>query len=752
MEPDLIDLLIADSLIQIEKPKFNIESFLFKEQLELVRDPSKFATAVCSVRAGKTIACAADLIDTALTKPGTVGLYITLARSSAKRIVWPELHKINREFKLEGIPNESDLSFRFPNGSIIYCSGASDAQEIEKFRGLSNVALSYLDECFDGDTLIETKKGSVKIKDIKVGDTVKNAIGYGKVVSLSAKQKDKCVKLVYNGKIIRCSLNHPFFTINGWVSAKDLKIGDLLARQSFSVRLLQEIIHKDDSRKQNLSFLQSELLREVSTTKNQSNEQSGNKSEDDSNYSPNGTQALSEKREWHWINRRRKSIAFISASNVLELCSFAWQETKRLSDKLQIRFRLSSCKAWNRSRWPISLFKERPRQEKGREADFIRLDHIEIQECRSDTTNKCGLFYDIGVEGHPSFTVNGALVHNCQAFRSHIKELVEEILIKRLYDTNGRLRLIGTPGPIPSGYFHDASKSDKWSHHAWTLHSNPWIEKKSGCSVAQLIQQDCDRKGVTIDDPSIQRECFGRWVLDSTSLLLNYDPVLNDYDVLPKGNYNFILGMDFGFDDADSFTVLGFSDSSPNTYLIEEIVKERQTYDQMAQTFDALYKKYDFCKIVADPGGGGKKLIESLKQRYPIPMEPADKLGKIANYGLLNNSLRSGRFYAKKDSRFAQDCNLLEKDRDKSTPDKTIVKGHSDAVDSCLYAFKESPAYGYTPPIAKPKVGTKEYEDKIAQELFEHHLEKMEKERQNKDGDGRNWESDSNMESVWHKW
>jgi len=440
---------------KVKRPNFNIEEFLFKEQLALVRDPAKFATAVCSVRAGKTIACAADLINTALTKPGTVGLYITLARSSAKRIVWPELHNINRNYKLGGISNESDLSFKFGD-SIIYCSGASDSAEIEKFRGLSNVALAYLDES--------------------------------------------------------------------------------------------------------------------------------------------------------------------------------------------------------------------------------------------------------------------------QAFRSHIKELVEEILIKRLYDTNGRLRLIGTPGPIPSGYFYEASQSTEWVHHAWTLHSNPWIERKSGCTVAELIQQDCARKGVTLDDPSIQRECFGRWVLDANSLLLTYDATKNHYEELPKGNWNYILGMDFGFDDADSFSVLGWRDNSADTYLVEEVINEKHTYEQMAHQVDLLFKKYKFCKVVADPGGGGKKLIESLRPRYLIPMETADKLGKIANYGLLNNALRTSRFFAKSTSRFAQDCNLLERDTDKSTPEKTIVKGHSDAVDSCLYAFKESPAYGYIKPKEPLKPGTKEWgeeqEEKMREALY----------------------------------
>ena len=79
---------------------------------------------------------------------------------------------------------------------------------------------------------------------------------------------------------------------------------------------------------------------------------------------------------------------------------------------------------------------------------------------------------------------------------------------------------------------------------------------------------------------------------------------------------------------------------------------------------------------------------------------------------------------ARKTSRFAQDCNLLEKDLEKSTPEKIVVKGHSDAVDSVLYAFKESPAYAYTPPIKGPKYGSPEWAileaEQMRQKNFEH--------------------------------
>ena len=91
----------------------------------------------------------------------------------------------------------------------------------------------------------------------------------------------------------------------------------------------------------------------------------------------------------------------------------------------------------------------------------------------------------------------------------------------------------------------------------------------------------------------------------------------------------------------------------------------------------------------------------------------------MSNYRLLNNALRTGLFRAKRGSRFAVDCDLLEVDREKSRPDKIIVKGHSDAVDSALYAFKFSPAYIFEAPATAPVPGSAEHAK--AFEQLDHH-------------------------------
>ena len=137
--------IIDRKVTKVENKAFKLEDFLFSEQLAFVQDPALEKIALCSRRSGKTVACAADLIKTAIENSEVVCLYITLSRNNAKKIVWKELKKINRDYNLKGQENLSELSITFPNGSQIYLSGAKDMSEIEKFRGLA-LKLVYIDE------------------------------------------------------------------------------------------------------------------------------------------------------------------------------------------------------------------------------------------------------------------------------------------------------------------------------------------------------------------------------------------------------------------------------------------------------------------------------------------------------------------------------------------------------------------------------------------------------------------------------
>lgn len=443
-----------------ETSKFDVKNFLFDKQLAFKEDPAPFKTAVCSRRSGKTIACAADLIDTAINSPNVVCVYITLSRKTAKKIIWKELKEINRNYKLGAKEDSTDLSMTFPNSSVIYVSGAKDATEIEKFRGLP-IKLCYIDES--------------------------------------------------------------------------------------------------------------------------------------------------------------------------------------------------------------------------------------------------------------------------QSFRAYIQTLIDDIVAPALMDYAGKLCLIGTPGPVPAGYFYDcAIKDNVWSKHAWTFFDNPFIATKSKTSHQALLTRELERKGVTVNDPSVQREWFGKWVMDSDSLLLKYNAAVNHYDNLPTEKMNYVMGIDLGFVDADAIAVLGWHDKSKNVYLIEESVMNKQGLTELVAEIERLRKKYDIAKLMIDEGGLGKKLAEEMRRRYHIPVQPAEKQRKMENIAFLNDALRTGRFLAQKNSRFAQDSYLVEVDRDKSTPDRIKVKDnyHSDIIDAVLYAFKESPAFVYQAPEPKLAKGTKEWFSKEEEDMFQMSYEK----------------------------
>jgi hypothetical protein len=287
-------------------------------------------------------------------------------------------------------------------------------------------------------------------------------------------------------------------------------------------------------------------------------------------------------------------------------------------------------------------------------------------------------------------------IDECQSFKSYIEELVNEVLSKALFDYNGTICLIGTPGAVPVGFFWECSNgkaSSGWSNHHWTMFENPHLEKKSGKTVQALVEEDLIRMGVTIEDPRIQRECFGRWVIDYNSLVFRYDSKINDFINQPKVNdWEYIIGVDIGHDDADAIAVIGWSKHLKESYLVHEDIAKKQGITELALKLDDLIKKYNPLKVVMDTGGLGKKIAEEIRRRFTIPIVAAEKSRKFEFIELLNDALRTKKFFAKKESVFAEECMLLEWDLDITDPNKLKIseRFHSDITDAVLYGFRES--------------------------------------------------------------
>lgn len=333
------------------------------------------------------------------------------------------------------------------------------------------------------------------------------------------------------------------------------------------------------------------------------------------------------------------------------------------------------------------------------------------------------------IEDFRGLAIKKVYLDESQSFPSYIEQLVDDVIGPALMDHDGQLILIGTPGPVPAGYFYDLSKNEAWSKHHWSFFDNPKLPfLNKGLTHRDMLDRELKRRGVAESDASIQREWFGRWVKDDKSLVYHYESSINHYEQLPiDTTWTYILGIDLGFDDADALVVLAYNDNCPETYLIDESTERHQDLTGLCQKIDTLTTKYPVTKIVVDTGGLGKKITEEISKRYSIPMVPAEKQRKVEYIELMNDALRTGRLKIKHTSLFAHDSSKVQWDHDKSTPDRLVISNiyHSDICDAVLYAWRESYSYTYRAKPVEPEYGTKAWSDAQGDLMFQQELERL---------------------------
>lgn len=324
----------------------------------------------------------------------------------------------------------------------------------------------------------------------------------------------------------------------------------------------------------------------------------------------------------------------------------------------------------------------------------------------------------------------GAGIDEAQDFGGHLITLVDDILTPAIIDyPDGWLALTGTPGPIPFGYFYEVTDLRKYgfSVHNWSIYENPYIENAKGF-VADLA----NKKGWAPDNPTLLREWQGKWVLDLDALVFKYDSKRNHYDSIDHSHdWDFVIGIDIGFDDADAIAVIGWHRNQKLAYLVHEQIDHGQTITELAEKVDAVIKRFDPIKVVMDSGGLGKKIAEEMRRRYTLPIIAAEKDRKFEFIEIFNDAMRMGRFFAHKDSRFAQDCARVKWETDLVNPEKPKVSlnFHSDICDAALYAYREALHWLTEPEKATHKPMTPGWFAEQAREAEQVLIDKLEQEQ-----------------------
>lgn len=309
-------------------------------------------------------------------------------------------------------------------------------------------------------------------------------------------------------------------------------------------------------------------------------------------------------------------------------------------------------------------------------------------------------------------------VDEAQSLGRTLKTLIDDAIVPRLV---GGLSLTGTPGPVPAGPFFDAWKQGKtkgkWSVHEWTAAENPFF-------LAQLpdpltnnfdawIESECERRGVDVDDPSIQREFFHQWARDLNALVLLITGQNYFTEAPPLDAY--VVGVDLGFDDSTAISVMGWSwtlsGPRPKVYQVEETLIDSVDVTTVGEHVRDVYERYAPLSIAVDTAGIGKMVGAELgNAHWGLPVTPFDKTSKTGRAKLLRAALDRGELMVKEGGYLDHDAKLLQWEVDpvkgikrlseKSPDDKAF---HSDIVDAAIGAYMETMAqFGERKPADLP--------------------------------------------------
>ncbi len=352
-----------------------------------------------------------------------------------------------------------------------------------------------LDECFPCDTKVDTPSGSCYIKDVSVGDKILNACGVDTVSDIHRREVFGAIKIKVRGRFITSSPSHPFFTQRGWVCACDIEPGDSIMETAKALRMV-----RGSGNPEGITGGQEEVLRQILLSE-MANDPAGSEGQDvqsgsespqgsikesvackrepesvsgnreGSQLKPNGGPGNESKglpniesheplsfRAWGKRERFDEAAAVNAGCSVRELgagiCFVSGPTKTRFSDSLQAGLGESRFKNLHRGGWSIAPSSEEKDsgREEGCDAGFARVESLEVLEQGHPELDQYRdaeghvYFYDIGGTRHPSFSVNGLLVHNSGilkaadgATRKAITEFCQRI--------NYRLSCSATPAP-----------------------------------------------------------------------------------------------------------------------------------------------------------------------------------------------------------------------------------------------------------------------------------------------------------------
>lgn len=322
------------------------------------------------------------------------------------------------------------------------------------------------------------------------------------------------------------------------------------------------------------------------------------------------------------------------------------------------------------------------------------------------------------------FAYRMIVIDEAQAIRGTVNSLIDEVLDPALGDYEGQLVLTGTPGAACVGFFYEAATGQvaEWVNYHGTILDNPyfplWRNRPDWEERAKAwLEKKRKSKSWAEDHPSYMREWLGRWVRDEFGLVYRFNRERNVYDgKLPEGHdWQCVLGVDLGHDDAFAMHVWYFSDTHPGLFGADTFKRSGLLSDDWAELIREWIGKHSPIRVVADTGGLGKEIVKTMSQRKGLPIHPAEKKKKFDYVKLMNSDLATGKIKIQKGSPLIGEMELLQYHESGRMLEDPAFE--NDACDAALYAWREAYHWINREREVIPEQGTTEWYEREAAKL-----------------------------------
>lgn len=296
------------------------------------------------------------------------------------------------------------------------------------------------------------------------------------------------------------------------------------------------------------------------------------------------------------------------------------------------------------------------------------------------------------------------LIDEAQSFPPHLKELVYDVLMITLPERQGKIRVIGTPSIVASGFYYDVVRGEErafhWSKHSWSWKNNPHNRDHIQAQVDKMVAQNAR----IVETPAYRRMYLGEWVADADHLVYRFDSRCSvAHSDLPLLD-SFALGVDLGFRDDTAFVIVGWNQKETSkAFIVYGMKRPKMVPSEIAAHILTLQSEYNILKTVVDEGGLGKMIAEEWRTRYKLSVERAQKTEKRLFIEEMNGAFALGQLFVSSECRELMDeyRNLVWLDETKKHENPACANHLCDAA---LYSWREARAFLYeVPQVKDPK-------------------------------------------------